>query len=70
MKCACGDKECGSEIVWDTGSHTLRAIWLRHWGYEGRPGKEVMLYYDANTLVELIKEAREALIELTEEGGK
>ena len=63
MKCSCGDKNCNSIIVWDTDSHILKAVWA----YEDKNMGKVSLYYDANSLVQLIKEAKKALIAMIAE---
>ena len=66
MKCSCGDKKCHNEILWDTGSNMLTLKW-KHDGNKEENNKEVSMYYDANSLIALISEARKALNTMTED---
>lgn len=57
MKCSCKSGCCGN-IRFSSGDH---GIWIVH---EKAP-QEMLIYVDANALVELIKEAKECLMEMT-----
>lgn len=51
IKCACGDKDCPIEIrLCD------KELWMTN-----KSGEETLMYLDANSTVELIKEAHQAL---------
>ena len=52
-KCACGDKNCKTEIRFDSASH---ALW-----FTDKAGNETLMYLDANTIIELVHGLRDVL---------
>lgn len=50
MKCACKSETCKSQILFDHSSQTMLV--------KGKEDSEILIYLDANSTVELIKELR------------
>lgn len=59
VKCCCGDTNC-KIALWV--EHEPHAIWFRD-----KNGNETLMYVDANTVVELIKELKRMLLSMTTE---
>jgi len=57
IKCKCGEEECRIEISIEKDVLFFRT----------NEGETNLIYLDANSIVNLIKELRKALIEMTEE---
>jgi len=58
MECKCGDTKCKTTLRVDALSHTI----LTQWIYEDKLHGSCLLYYDANSLVDLITVLQDALI--------
>jgi hypothetical protein len=63
IKCACRNPDCQIAIHFEPPTiNTLPGIW-----FTGKYGEETLMYVDANTIVELIRELKKILIEMTEQ---
>jgi hypothetical protein len=58
MKCACGEPSCKAEISVDTASATLAVT--------GNGGQYTLIYLNANSAVELIKQLKRMLLDMAE----
>lgn len=56
IKCACNNQECKTQIRLDSMS---RALW-----FTDKDGNETLMYLDPNTVVKLIEELRDVLLEM------
>lgn len=56
MKCTCGSPDCETEISFGDNSLIVSA----------RTKETTMMYFDANTCVEIIKELKGCLLRMTE----
>jgi len=61
IKCSCGSENCITKIWFNENQ-----IWFANDLLVGKCPSELSIYLDANALVELIKEARKALVAMTE----
>jgi len=60
IRCACGEDSCCIKIkleAWPEENYVY--LW-----FTDKDGKETLMYLDPNTVVSLIKELKEALVEL------
>jgi len=57
IHCKCNDAACKQSIWFDSAS---RALW-----HSNKLGEESLMYLDANSCVELIKELREVMMQMT-----
>jgi hypothetical protein len=58
VRCRCKDPACKQAIWFDSAS---RALW-----HTSKEGEESLMYLDANACVELIKELRDVLTQMTD----
>lgn len=57
IRCACGENDCKIEVRFEQNPASM-------W-FTDADGKDTMMYLDANTIVRMITELREALIGLS-----
>ena len=60
VKCSCGNPECINKINIQTPGGSVE-IWIEH---EKAKGVDLLIYADADGLLDLIKQAKKALIEM------
>lgn len=63
LRCSCGDDKCHQAISISGGRENVIRVW-------NNEGDELMMYIDANFLVKLIGEAKEALKAMTDYAGE
>lgn len=60
IRCACGRSDCINEI-----RISSEGLWINH---EKSPSQEMLMYLDANGIVEFIRKLRVLLLEKTNNG--